>query len=287
MNENYKNKKIWDLIFWYFNNEKINQSKETIRTNSLLRTCYYRPKFINKKNHSIEIHKTNGLIHLTKYKNPINNKTNYNKKDEGCQTIYNFNSIPIGNKFSNLKFLKFNSKPKLHKSRSAIGTDTWGALISRTSSEGLNKPVHNSQTYKSSIFPNGNIYRDDTEKRMLKRAYFSDYNNKTQITSLPGGVKRNKYEIKDNANFMKKNNYSFYYKLLHDYDLNVNYDSPTPILQGYNVNKFPVRERYYGSYQKGVINHDIFNLKKKDELKFPHKKFFRSNSSYKSQIIFV
>ena len=39
---------------------------------------------------------------------------------------------------------------------------------------------------------------------MLKRADFSDYNNKTQITSLPGGVKRNKYEIKDNVNFRKK-----------------------------------------------------------------------------------
>ena len=268
---------------------RFNQSKETIRTNSLLRTTYYRPKLLKKKNHSIEIHKTKDLINLSKYKNQINNITNYNKKDEGCQTIYNFysNLIPANNKFNNLKFLKNTTKPKLNKSKSAIGTDTWGALLSRTSSEGLNKPVHNSQTYKSSIFPNGTIYKDDSEKRMLKRADFSDYNNKTQITSLPGGVKRNKYEIKDNVNFRKKSNYSFYYKLMHDYDLNVHYDSPTPILQGYNVNKFPIRERYYGSYQKGVINHDIFNLKKKDEFKFPKKKLFRNNSSFKSQIIFI
>ena len=268
---------------------RFNKSKETIRTNSLLRTTYYRPKFIKKKNHSIEIHKTKDLINLPKYKNQINNIINYSKKDKGCQTIYDFcsNLIPIGNKFSNLKFLKYTSTPKLHKSKSTIGTDTWGALLSRTSSEGLNKPVHNSQTYKSSIFPNGSIYKGDPEKRMLKRADFSDYNNKTQITSLPGGVKRNKYEIKDNVNLRKKSNYSFYYKLFHDYDLNVNYDSPTPILQGYNVNKFPVRERYYGSYQKGVINHDIFNLKKKDEFKFPQKKLFRNNSSFKSQIMFI
>ena len=143
------------------------------------------------------------------------------------QTIYNFfsNLIPTDNKFNNLKFLKYTTKPKLNKSKSAIGTDTWGALLSRTSSEGLNKPVHNSHTYKSSIFPNGTIYKDGSEKRMLKRADFSDYNNKTQITSLPGGIKRNKYEIKDNVNFRKKNNYSFYYKLMRDYDLNVNYDT--------------------------------------------------------------
>jgi hypothetical protein len=268
---------------------RFNHSKETIRTNSLLRTTYYRPKYIERKNHPIEIHKTKDLINFPKYTNQINNITNYSKKDEGCQTIFNYcsNLIPVGNKFSNLKFLKFTTKPKLYKSKSAIDTDTWGALLSRTSSEGLNKPVHNSQTYKSSIFPNGNIYKDESEKRILKRAAFSDYNNKTQITSLPGGVKRNKYEIKENMNFRNKNNYSFYYKMSHDYDLNVNYDSPTPILQGYNVNKFPIRERYYGSYQKGVINHDIFNLKKKDEFKFPRKKLFRNNSSFKSQIEFI
>jgi len=266
---------------------RFNQTNEAIRTTSLLRTNYYRTKFLKNKNHSIEIHKTKDLMNIPKNKNKIN-ITNYTKKDKGCQTIYNFvsNLMPVENKFSNLKFLKY-TKPKLYKSKSTIGTDTWGALLSRTSSEGLNKPVHNSQTYKSSIFPNGNIYKDDPEKRLLKRTYLSDYNNKTQITSLPGGVKRNEYEIKDNMNLRKKNNYSFYYKMLHDYDLNVNYDSPTPILQGYNVNKFPVRERYYGSYQKGVINHDIFNLKKKDEIKFPRKNLFRNNSSFKSQIKFI
>lgn len=133
---------------------RFNQSKETIRTNSLLRTTYHRPKLLKKKNHSIEIHKTKDFMNFPKYKIRNNNITNYNKKDEGCQTIYNFfsNLIPNDNKFNNLKFLKNTTNPKMHKSKSAIGTDTWGALLSRTSSEGLNKPVHNSQIIKAAFF---------------------------------------------------------------------------------------------------------------------------------------
>ena len=260
---------------------KYKQNQENVQINSLLRTNYFRPKLIKRKCQSIEEYKTKINNNYINNRYNINQKSN--KVDIGCQVNINLHHKSINNN----NFLKLIPKHKLRKSKSTIGTDTWAAMLSRTSSEGLNRKVNNSKTYQSSIFPNGNLYKDYLEKRMLKRAVFSDHSKKTQITTLPGGIKRNKYDIKDNAYFNKKNNHGFLYRILHDYDLNVDYNNPKPILQGYNINNFPVKQRYYGSYQKGVINHDIFHLDKKDEITFPHKRLFINNSTFKSQINFI
>ena len=84
----------------------------------------------------------------------------------------------------------------------------------------------------------------------------------TQITTLPGGIKRNKYEIKDDMYFRKPFNESRMYKMIHDFNSDLNYkDNYNPITQGYNINEFPIYERYYGSYKKGIKDHDIFNAK--------------------------
>ena len=99
-------------------------------------------------------------------------------------------------------------------------------------------------------------------KKHFKESNNYDYTTKTQITTLPGGIKRNKYEIKDDMYFRKPYNESRLFKMVHDYNSNINYEKDyDPITQGYNVNCFPTRQRYYGSYKRGVNDHDIFNIK--------------------------
>ena len=100
------------------------------------------------------------------------------------------------------------------------------------------------------------------QKKHFKESNNYDYTTKTQITTLPGGIKRNKYEIKDDMYFRKPYNESRLFKMVHDYNSNINYEKDyDPITQGYNVNCFPTRQRYYGSYKRGVNDHDIFNIK--------------------------
>ncbi len=135
----------------------------------------------------------------------------------------------------------------------------WSDMITRTSKEGQDKLISNSKTYHSNMIPVNN-YNNLGEKKHFKESDNYDYTTKTQITTLPGGVKRNKYEIKDDYIFPKPYNYSRLYKHVYDYNSNINYESNyDPITQGYNVNSFPTKQRYYGSYKRGVQDHDIFN----------------------------
>ena len=60
--------------------------------------------------------------------------------------------------------------------------------------------------------------------------------------------------------FRKPYNESRLYKMIHDYNYNVNYDQNyNPITPGYNINCFPIRQRFQGSYKRGMKDHDIFN----------------------------
>jgi hypothetical protein len=92
---------------------------------------------------------------------------------------------------------------------------------------------------------------------------------------LPGGVKRNKYEIKDDYYFQKPYNYSRLFKSVYDYNSNINFEENyDPITQGYNVNTFPTKERYYGSYKRGVKDNDIFNSKFYNKHKYLYDNFY-------------
>ncbi len=138
--------------------------------------------------------------------------------------------------------------------------DTWSTMMSRTSKEGQNKIKPNPKRYQSNIIEGGHLFNHN-EKRHFKESSNYDYTTKTQITTLPGGVKRNKYEIKDDMYFRKPYNESRLYKMIHDYNCNINYEQNyDPITQGYNVNCFPTKQRFYGSYKRGMKDHDIFNI---------------------------
>ena len=144
----------------------------------------------------------------------------------------------------------YNNKPNHVK-------DSWSNLISKTSKEGQNKPPRNS--YNNTNIFNSNSYYNK-EKNHFKKSNNYEMGTTTQITTLPGGVKRNMYEINDDMYFKKPFNESRMYKMIHDFNADLNYkDNYNPITQGYNVNEFPRYQRYLGSYRRDVQDHDIFN----------------------------
>ena len=117
-----------------------------------------------------------------------------------------------------------------------------------------------SNIYYNNIYPKSNDNSDLNEKNHFKKSNFYDYTTKTQITTLPGGLKRNYYEIKDDVDFRVKSTDSHLIKNINEFNSNINYiDNYDPIGQGYNVNSFPTQQRYQGSYRRGVYDHDIFN----------------------------
>ena len=135
--------------------------------------------------------------------------------------------------------------------------DSWSNLISKTSKEGQNKPPRNSDN-NTNIFNSNSYY--NKEKNHFKKSNNYEMGTTTQITTLPGGVKRNMYEINDDMYFKKPFNESRMYKMIHDFNADLNYkDNYNPITQGYNVNEFPRYQRYLGSYRRDVQDHDIFN----------------------------
>ena len=136
--------------------------------------------------------------------------------------------------------------------------DPWSVILSKTSKEGQNI-IPNGRRNKSNFMIN-EYFHNYGQKKHFKESSNYDYTAKTQITTLPGGVKRNKYEIKDDMYFRKPYNESRLYKMIHDYNIDVNYEKNyNPITQGYNVNCFPTKQRFYGSYKRGMKDHDIFN----------------------------
>ena len=144
----------------------------------------------------------------------------------------------------------YNNKPNHVK-------DSWSNLISKTSKEGQNKPPRNSDN-NTNIFNSNSYY--NKEKNHFKKSNNYEMGTTTQITTLPGGVKRNMYKINDDMYFKKPFNESRMYKMIHDFNADLNYkDNYNPITQGYNVNEFPRYQRYLGSYRRDVQDHDIFN----------------------------
>ena len=136
--------------------------------------------------------------------------------------------------------------------------------------------ILNSKLYQKKMITLLNYNNNFGERRHFKEINnYNDYITTTQITTLPGGVKRNKYEIKDDYYFQKPYNYSRLFKSVYDYNSNINFEENyDPITQGYNVNTFPTKERYYGSYKRGVKDNDIFNSKFYNKHKYLYDNFY-------------
>lgn len=177
----------------------------------------------------------------------IDSSTNNTQKNYNL-TLNHFNKPN-----NTLHYAEIEKYPKIVK-------DPWSTILAKTSDEGHNRAMISPKRYKDNNILSINPYHNMGEKKHFKESYNYDYTTKTQITTLPGGVKRNRYEIKDDFYFRKPYNESRLYKMIHDFNSNINYEQNyDPITQGYNVNCFPTYQRFYGSYKRGVIDHDIFN----------------------------
>ena len=186
----------------------------------------------------------------------ISIRTNYSLKRKN--KIHRPNSFDTKNYYTpnninNYKYKEIKQKPNYIK-------DPWSEIFAKSYKENKYGIKPNPKRYESNNILSSDHYNNYEVKKHFKESNNYDYTTKTQITTLPGGVKRNKYEIKDDMYFRKPYNESRLYKMIHDYNYNVNYDQNyNPITPGYNINCFPIRQRFQGSYKRGMKDHDIFN----------------------------
>ena len=185
------------------------------------------------------MNENNNSIRTEYGKNRFTNKKNRINRIKSPQTV----NRPY---YNNINQKKFHVK------------DPWSNIISKTSKEGQDK-VSNNPNFQSSILNSNPVFNPE-EKNHFKKSYNYEMGTTTQITTLPGGVKRNMYDIKDDMYFKKPFNESRMYKMIHDFNSDINFeDNYNPITQGYNINEFPSFQRYYGSHRRGQKDHDIFN----------------------------
>lgn len=94
-------------------------------------------------------------------------------------------------------------------------------------------------------------------KRLLKPAYFKKYDNTTQISYLPGAVKRGSTEIKDDIksnNYPRENTYSFKEKVFREHNTNI------ACLPGCKVNKEERKVNLVAPNDIKYRANDIFNV---------------------------
>ena len=192
----------------------------------------------------------------------ISVKTNYNQRRRYKLQKFKYNNYNN----SNIKEYITNETNSLNKKNS------WTSMIARTSKEGQNEIISNSKTYQSTLMPSKDYNHNYKNKNVYNDVEFINYNikNKTPIKSLSDDFKKNKYKFTDeNLYYQKPYNYSKLFKSVYDYNSNISYEQHyDPITQGYNINSFPTKQRYYGSYKKWVQDHDIFNTKFYNKYKY-------------------
>ena len=182
---------------------------------------------------------------------------NNDYNNPSIRTDYGKNRCTKKNRINRIKSPEIEKRNNYYTNKISHVKDSWSNLISKTSKEGQNKVSRNLEN-NNNIFNSYPYY--NTEKNHFKKSHNYEMGTTTQITTLPGCVKRNMYEINDDMYFKKPFNESRMYKMIHDFNADLNYkDNYIPITQGYNVNEFPKQQRYYGSYRKDVNDHDIFN----------------------------
>ena len=315
---------------------KDNGSIISSNTTQSIRTNYnnYKRK-IKRVNSKPSISRTKEFFNNEIYKNNTNNTSynninNYSKNQNYIQndlnTNYRNNTLNYypseANEFTeqrNYEIYKkslypntkrvldtnYQEAPKMlkHINNDNTPKDDWAEMLCHPSTNPMHskRRISNSKTFQSNVFPSDNDPVDPI--RHNKPAKYSDMLHKTQITTLPGCVKRGKYDIKDDKKFNMKNTESYLYKMERDFSSNVCF-GPLTKEEEEAVNNFPIEQRYQGSYQRGVKDNDIFNLKMNKENDNPYgdhrygynndennnykgKKMFKNNNTFKSQIEFA
>ena len=286
--------------------KRVNSKPNISRTKEFFNNEIIRDNKNNHNNKGINYYYTN---QTQKDKYPVKqNHSLYYPTEEISNFSYQQNfDIPKKALFPNTKRVidtNYQEAPKIQKHINNDNTpkDDWSEMLCHPSNNSLyskNKRISNSKTFQSNVFPNTN---EPMEKiRHSRETKFSDRLHKTQITTLPGCIKRGKYDIKDDKSFNVKNTESYFYKMEHDFSSNVHFGPLTK--EEEMENRFPKEQRYQGSYQRGVRDNDIFNLKmngmnkydygneyendEEEKTNYKGKKKFINNNTFKSQIEFV
>lgn len=213
---------------------------------------HYRPDS-QSPNLSVRTNYSQRKNKINRVKTPSSNKRiNYNLNENN---YYKANNINNDNDIYNYESI--NKKPYLNNSN-------WTGMLIKASKDEQDHIKRKPNNYQSNVLSR-DYYDNNGEKRHFKESSNYDYSTKTQITTLPGGVKRNKYEIKDDLYIRKPYNESRLYKMVRDYNCDISYEKDyDPITQGYNVNSFPTKQRFLGSFQR-IKDHDIFNTNFQNE----------------------
>jgi hypothetical protein len=95
----------------------------------------------------------------------------------------------------------------------------------------LNRTDNEKSITKCRRAPNPLVYRSmslfnslnniDNQKNQLKSSEYSKYSNTTQIVGLPGGVKRDKLNIKDDHIIHNNKTQGHFIKQIRDYNSNI------------------------------------------------------------------
>jgi len=136
---------------------------------------------------------------------------------------------------------------------------------------------------------------------------YKKYDTTTQIVALPGGEKRDKNSIKADVKLNKKNNTSYYYKMLRDYNSDLIKDEKKQKVKIYsnlfiqnfinfklNITSYPAQQRfgkYFGRYNQSSKDIKLINQNNKNEFQVfgkpsdYSKNSIQNSSSKKSEVI--
>lgn len=105
-----------------------------------------------------------------------------------------------------------------------------------------------SNTYRSSVFPENENNKDLKNVRHSKNSIYSNYSYRTQIYSLPGGVKREGNDINDDARHRTRKMFN----------IEDNFDKLSIKSNNNELNSYPVKIRYGKSCRRQIKDNDIF-----------------------------
>jgi hypothetical protein len=253
-------------------NESVSSNTNSVRTS-------YRRKNVNNNNYSNN-----------------NNNNNYNNNYMNYTPV-----LPIQQPDSKRVFdTSLQEKPHYYyvkNIKSNRPNDTWGAMMSRTSAEdtiiGSNQRIANNKTYHSSVFPQPE--EKDEIKRISRPTQYSNHSTTSQIVALPGCVKRDQNQIKDDYKRYNINNMGHVMKLQKDFNADLVLKEELPYngyyyknqesLDDMNNNYIVNSQRFGGVAKKLLETNTIFNPNAKPEIEKPRgRKNFYGQKNLQSQL---
>ena len=257
----------------------------------------------NNDNESVSSNTNSVRTSYMRRKNMNNTNSNNNNNNNDNNFVYmNYTPVaPIPQPDSKRVFdTSLQEKPHYYyvkNIKSNRPNDTWGAMMSRTSAEdtiiGSNQRIANNKTYQSSVFPQPE--EKDEIKRISRPTQYSNHSTTSQIVALPGCVKRDYNQIKDDYKRFNINNMGHVFKLQKDFNADLVLKEELPYngyyyknqesLDDMNNNYIVNSQRFGGVAKKLLETNTIFNPNAKPEIEKPRgRKNFYGQKNLQSQL---